>query len=172
MRKPSWDCFNEADKQRLERWTVEQLEPPGLRDLPDDQYWEMRMQLDPSFAASTEEHFGRRLRRGRVIEAIEDLDRLIGSDPELRKLALDRLRPRGRGRRKGERRPGDWTADERRRLEAALGDVGRIRRLWKAELGKQNRTEEPTAVQIAARMHGFEEIDLVAFQSNKNKSSS
>jgi hypothetical protein len=34
--KPRWDCRNDADRERLERWTHDQLndDPPSWRELP------------------------------------------------------------------------------------------------------------------------------------------
>jgi hypothetical protein len=83
--------------------------------------------------------------------AVQDLHDLIGNDPELRLLARRLLHQRGRGRRKGERRPGDLTNDQRRAREAALKDAERIREVWQRKFGRTNRKESPTALDIAAR---------------------
>jgi hypothetical protein len=128
------------------------------------------MQTDQVFMASTEEHFGRRLRRGRILVAADNLNDLVGDDPELRRLALNRLHRSGRGRRKGEPRPGDLSSDDRRRREAALKDVERIRDLWQRKLGKHNRSHSPTALEIAAHRHGLVEADLIRYRANKRSS--
>jgi hypothetical protein len=183
--KPRWDCYSESDRQRLKRWTIEQLAlpwvlpkadrqrllPAVLRGLTDEQYHEMRKTLDPNVAiwfASTKETHERLVRYRHARKATEALDKLIGDDHKLRALVLDKLRQRGRGRKKGERRPNDWTSDERHELEAALKNVERIRQVWRINFGRVNRSEPPTAMEIAAGMYGFDEDDLVRFKKSSS----
>jgi hypothetical protein len=174
---PPWDCRNDAARKRLERWTQEQLnllrEPPGLRELPDDLYRELRMHSDASYMSSTEERLGKKLKRGRVIAAVEALGQLTDNDPELRTLALQLFRKRqpGRGRKKGQSRSGEPTKEERRAFEAALKDVDRIREIWKREFGRRNRKESPTASQIAARRHRVDQERLENYRKNRNRAS-
>jgi hypothetical protein len=77
---------------------------------------------------------------------------------------------RGRGRRRGERRPNDWSDDEVDVLPYAAEDVIRIRQIWK-RLGGQNRGDAnpPTAIGIAARRHGLTEERLRSLLKNRTR---
>jgi hypothetical protein len=168
--KPSWHCRNTADQKDLERWTREQLndDPPNLRELPDDLYRELKMANNERFALWIGEDVGPKFKRVRVIAVVRRLQNIIGNDPELRLLARRLLLPRGSGRRKGERRPGNLTNQQRHACEAALNDVGRIRAIWRREFHKTNRSASPTALEIAARLHGLKEADLARYQKNRS----
>jgi hypothetical protein len=184
---PRWDCRNEREQNELKRWTLEQLrlldEPTGA-----DIQFELDLVNDDSYANLTSTYYGDALMRGRIINAIrgykfddeeyqdkapnfETLVQLIGNEPKWFRFALQQLwqlahRPPppgkkdSRGRKPGEPRPTDYTTEEREKLDEALHDVSRIRWIWKHKhpAKRQNRTQSPTAEEIAAERHCLDDI--------------
>ena len=57
------------------------------------------------------------------------------------------------------------------KLDEAVADVARIRDLWQQTFGKRNRSQPPTAIEIAARRHGLASVQLVNFRKNKSRRS-
>jgi hypothetical protein len=197
--KPPWDCHSAEDRDYLARWTNWALQPSAaLRELsvvlyekmpePDDtnynawveEHKETRELLDqmpdPDDAiAATEAYYGRILKRGRVVIAIDNLDALIGDDPELQELVrrskLGKKLKRSRGRKKGERHhKGNLTADERRRCEVALTYEARILELWNLTFGEKDngrRHIRGQARDIAMASQGLDLDTLDVYRDNK-----
>ncbi len=168
--KPPWDCHNDADRNALIKWTNKQLEPAALRELSDEEYYSddgyyLRMQLNENYNASWEEDYGECLKRGRAVNAADNLIAMIGDDQELlllieRKFAKRRAASHkpGQGRKKGTARPTDRTSLEHRRRASALQDAARIRALWLQAFGKARRRKggyKPSSLEIAAGRHGL-----------------
>ena len=84
-----------------------------------------------------------------------------------------RTTPRGKGRERGEPRPGDYQEIDWLAFLCAHEDVYRIRHhVWKPfRRGNRlrNRTEWPTAVDIAAKRYGLDQEALISFRKNFSK---
>jgi hypothetical protein len=162
---PRWLCRDEKDQQCLEDWTNRALDSmfePSAADIAREQ--------DPTPVFHQE--LSTQLKRGRVIVAAragesETLARLA-TTPELLRLAL---KPHKRGREKGEQRPRDLPQLAKWGCIEALADVEHIRRIWKNEFGKRNRSESPTAMEIAARRWGIDPEVLITFKKNRHRRS-
>jgi hypothetical protein len=169
MKKPGWVCRNAAQLRALEAWTLARLDELS-EPTADDIRLEVEMMSDEKYMAMIQNDFAQRLKRGRLILARRAKDwktvsRLADTE-ELRRLAL---RPRKRGRAKGESRPRDLPDFLKALLEYAAMDVEYIRAIWKRDFGKRNRSAAPTAIDIAARRNGVEENQLVNFKKNQHR---
>lgn len=172
---PRWDCLNQADQQRLQAWTNEQLD---LLEQPtsDDLQHEAHMLADAKYLQMQERHFGLIRGLGMVAHAIKDgdiqtVDRLAAKSAKLRRFAFQLLMHKRRpGRQKGERRPADLPETDRWALEDAADDVKRIRLIWTHYYTRQNRGEaqEPTAYTIAAERNGVDKEQLINFLKNRH----
>jgi hypothetical protein len=170
---PDWDCTNEAARKRFEAWTNEQL------DLLDEELDEPPMGaegLEPPTVEDLErgEELPFDLTPGKIAQAVEQRDykelaRLTAKRRDLLTLMF-RLqdRKRRRGRRKGDPRPSDLPQVIKDVLPLVSTDVDRIRHIWKKTYNRTNRTEAPTALEIAARRWNIEpEIDsLINYRKN------
>jgi hypothetical protein len=147
---PRWKCRNRADQKTLERWTNQQL------DLIADRPPAALVQND------AEMH--------RALQALLSDKTLFQEHVAHVRMLLTIKNKRGRGRRRGERRPNDWSDDEVDVLPYAAEDVIRIRQIWK-RLGGQNRGDAnpPTAIGIAARRHGLTEERLRSLLKNRTR---
>ena len=161
---PSWVCHSEADIKRFEAWTNARLDE--MFEPRSDEHLIQLSLSDPKFAASVEAGAKRR----RVITAARARDTAaltrLADTEELRRLAFS---PHRRGREKGEPRPRDLPQLTRWCCEEALADVKRIRQIWKRHYGRQNRTIEPTAIEIAARRWGIKDETLINFKKNRHR---
>jgi hypothetical protein len=172
---PRWECRNEADVRKLKEWTIHQLD---LLDRAEQEALEAS--VDPADLILTEKEMkalerdiNLRLARGRIASAVKENDRarvlrIAGDDPELLRYALRlALTPRGRGRARGEKRPGDISDVRKEVLRYAAADVRRIRTLWTQHFnGRWKRKEAPTAIAIAAERYNFSEEMLLNYLKN------
>lgn len=172
--KPPWDVGNDGkDYDALVAWTNKQLEPAELRELSNEDYYELRDLLDANYNASMEEYYTRRIKRGRIVIAIDDLIALIGDDREMQRLTrhkLAKILKQPRGRQKGERQhKGELSVDERRRCEEALNDAARILELWDLTWPKKDgrRRREHQALKIAVARRGLDLDALDVYRDNK-----
>jgi hypothetical protein len=166
MKKPDWFCRNEAQRKLFEAWTnarLDEMSEPSVDDLRRD----VAMMSDQKFSTTTEENFGQRHKRGRVLIAAKAKDHealaKLADTLELRRLAF---RPRQRGRARGERRPGDLPAQLKASCAEAAAEVQRIRAVWQRHYDRRNRSHSPTAIEIAARRRAIPEEKLIRFMKN------
>jgi hypothetical protein len=163
---PRWDCRNLKDQRALEQWTNAQLD---LMDADFDIEFEMMM-IEEGYDW-LERDINARYKRGTLAVAVKNkdektLNRLM-ADPELRTLALRWWAHKpGRGRKKGEPRTHDIPQPMRFALEWASKDVARIKDIWKDHFNKQNRSEHPTAIAIAAKRNRVDENLLINWRKN------
>jgi hypothetical protein len=170
---PHWVCHSAADIKRFEEWTNARLDEM-FEPRPDEHLIQISLQ-DPKFATAVEHEASTRLKRGRVIMAARAGDTAalarLADTEELRRLAFRRHR---RGREKGERRPRDLAELTRWCCEEALADMERIHQIWQRPppygYGRRNRAIDPTAISIAARRWGIEDVDtLINFKKNRHR---
>ncbi len=167
---PRWNSRNEADRKRLEEWTLDQLDKLDVQLVTERDIEIMQLMNSDEFFEWSGQQSKREQQRGRVVKAAKAKDanlikRLTANDPELQQLAIRVLTyRRGRGRPKG--RPTDIPEETRVDLERAATDVRRIYDLWKRKLGHCYRTDRPTPVEIAARRWGFDVDELKRFRKN------
>jgi hypothetical protein len=164
---PRWDCRDEKDIEHFEAWTNAQLdELEKLEELAYDPRRDPFHIFHPT-AALLEQDNAQRLKRGRVILAVEAGDHetfaRLADTPELRRLAFKRHK---RGRETGDSRPRDIPQLTKWCCEEALADVVHIRRIWKQTYGLRNRAMSPTAMEIAARRHNIDPEVLIDFKKN------
>jgi hypothetical protein len=169
---PRWQCRGREDRTLLESWTLQQLDLEEIEAAnPED---DIRMHSD-KHSIQTTEHAGKALRRGRLIAAVEKRDRravqqLLSNHPDLMPLALQLLMEKpGRGRKKGEKRKGDFPPTERALLQFASNDVDHIKRIWRRYFKNQNRSqrEPPTAIGISAKRNNVSEQALINWRKNR-----
>lgn len=173
--KPRWVCHNQREQDLFEAWTNRQLDEldAGLAE-------KVNNENDAAYQVAVERVFSALakkrapLAKGRaVILAVKNKDenkllQLI-RDPKLARLVVrefTRKLPIGRGRKKGDSRPADINPFLRYVRMNAADDVKRIRSIWKQTFNKQNRTDDPTALGIAARRYGLAEDDLDNWRKN------
>jgi hypothetical protein len=177
--------LDKLDNELMDRMT-ELVTERDIRDME-------AMQSDEFFKWS-EEQFRREPLRARVVQAVkaakaakaakskdkaakaakaaeakDRIKRLTGNDPELLQLAIGEF-TRGQGRPKGSKKT-DIKVKKRELLEYAAIDVERIHYIWQNTIwedkrGHRNRTQTPTAVEIAARRWGFGVGELRKFRKN------
>ncbi len=164
---PRWLCRDEKDQQCLEDWTNRALDAmfePSAADIASEQ--------DPTHSPIFHQELSAQLKRGRVIVAARGSDHetlaRLATTPELLRLAF---KPHRRGREKGEHRPRDLSQLTKWGCIEALADVEHIRRIWKNEYGLRNRSESPTAMEIAARRWGINAEVLITFKKNRHRRS-
>jgi hypothetical protein len=177
MKLPRWDCRNNPLlRRRLEEWTLDQLdklddEAVTQRDIEIM----LRMNTDEFHEWWAAEPFRQQL-RARVVKAAKAKDtrsllRLTANNPELHQFAIRALTfKRGEGRPKGSRKT-DIAGEKRALLEYAAIDVVRIGdiwqdNIWEDKLRHRNRTQSPTAVEIAARRWDVDVDELTKFRKN------
>jgi hypothetical protein len=92
----------------------------------------------------------------------------ITGDNEVSKFIHEPKRKRGQRRPK---MPPPWKAfeDLDERLQQAVEDVKRIRRIWREQFHKTYRSVEPTADAIAARRHGLTERELDNYRKCRHR---
>jgi ribosomal protein L34 len=169
--KPRWNCRNEADRKRLEEWTLDQFNKLDDQLVTERDIEIMQLMNSDEFFEWSDQQSKREQQRGRVVKAAKAKDanliqRLTANDPELQQLAVRVLtHRRGKGRPKGSW-PTDIPEEKRIALARAAADVRRIYDLWKRKLGFRYRTQTPTAVEIAARRWGFDDDELKRFRRN------
>jgi hypothetical protein len=116
----------------------------------------------------------KREQRERIIKAVKskNAEALVEALVELTDLEQARLafesafRRPGRGRKPGEPRSSDIGDDTRHKCAVASDEVELIRGIWKQELGFRNRTDSPTAVEIAARHCDIDPEQLENYRKN------
>jgi hypothetical protein len=150
------------EEERLEQERLERETPTDF-----DLYT-----LTDEYAAQETQYWSRKLKRGRLIQAVEakdiaTIDRLTDNDPELKRLAFRLLtRKHGPGREKGEPRPTlDIPEKVREALAEAAADIPRIKRICQ-ENGIRYRRED--AIDIAALGHGVDPQQLRNYLKNQN----
>jgi hypothetical protein len=160
MKPPRWDCRNKADQDLLEEWTNFRL-----AELDDEQ--ERRTEHPDAAAIQlkwTSQLMSQNQRRSLVIDAIKKKDwetfERLADTVELRRLR----RPRKRGR-----PPSRASALLSFGREGAAEDVERIRKIWHQHYKKQNRSDPPTAIEIAARRYGMEPDELINYLKNRHR---
>jgi hypothetical protein len=172
MKLPRWDCRNQAEQDRFEKWCNEQLNAfYEAQEGPPD----LQRENDPAFAAVIAQDFKRVLVRKAVGEKDANaLVRLTSNDPQLLRLAFQLLtQKRGRGRPKGSRRRSDL---ERKGvldpvLAEAASEMKDLRHIWWRYYGKRNRSRsiKPTAIEIVARRWNIEESALRNYLKNHGR---
>jgi hypothetical protein len=171
VKPPLWDCRNDSARRRLEEWTLDQLNKLDDQLVTERDIEIIQLMNSDEFFEWSEQQSTREQLRARVIKAAKAKDAnriklLTANDPELQQLAVRVLTfRRGKGRPKGSRKT-DIVGEERSILERAAVDVDRIYDLWQRELKHRNRTERPTAVEIAARRWDIDAGQLRRFRKN------
>lgn len=164
MKLPRWD-----DPEALEKWTLAQLDKldePTQRDI--NSY--IQTMTNDAYGEDRARFFGELLQRGKLVQAVEARDtttinRLTANEPELQRLAIQLLtQKRERGRKKGDRRDTDHKPHTLEVLREAARDVTRIYDIWKRDFGKRNRSNHPTAVDIAAGRWGLDPEEIVRYR--------
>lgn len=172
---PDWYCESLADQERFEAWTNRRLDEM-FKPTDADRQRDIDIDNDPKVEADIGGRYwrgaGHDRKRAQIRAAIKRKDRKILAqlDPQL---VWATLLP-GRGRKKGESRPGDLPWYTRASCELAASDIDRIREIWNRPppdqgYGRQNRSAAPTAVQIAARRWGLSEETLINFRKNQRR---
>ena len=153
-----WD-----DPDRLETWTLQQLE---ALDMEHDWFLDEVDERRDWSLITTSAHTQRawRLDRAKAAARQGKLNPLRRLYPEIAEFIHA---PR---RKRGEHRMVVDCGCTHERLQLALDDVKRIRRLWRAHFGRVYRSAAPTALSIAARRHGLTETQLTSFRSNRHRS--
>lgn len=181
MTLPHWECRNSADQKRLEAWTIERLVELDKQEILQLLHHSIDHQSSSSvlssFLSSYAQFSSNGIKRREVVAAamardVEALVRLADTE-ELRRVAFGIAfpQPRGRGRAKGEPRPGDLPRDLKEACKFAMRDVERIQSIWMEHLGKRNRgpSAAPTAVDIAARRWGIVPDTLINYRKNRRR---
>jgi hypothetical protein len=165
--------------KRLKAWTLRELDPPELEppfilstniilNILENRNW-------PAIARATFPTLTQ-VRQQYILAAIRTkndkwLKELVARHPELAEFALHALtRKRKRGREKGDPRPDDEQYDHARGvLPQAPKIIARIRDIWWRKLGFKNRSEPPTAIEIAAEYLGVTETQLRSYLKNRHR---
>lgn len=172
LRKPEhWDCRNEKEIRYFEYWTnakLDELFEPSAADIIREQ--------DHTLSPVVHKELSEQLHRGRLIQAVRSKDQAavarLADTEELKRLAFRvAFEKHGRGREKGEGRPQDYSQHLKAALEEASREIGLIRKIWASEFnGKRNRSNDPTAIDIAARRWGIDPGALINFRKNRSRS--
>jgi hypothetical protein len=147
------------DPARLEAWTLQQLE--SLDAVHDWLAGEMEERQDWSSVKTSARAW--RLDMAKLAARRDNLTPLRKLYPEIAEFIQAPRRARGQ-----HRVVADWE-QKSHRMQLALEDVQRIRRIWRRHLGKSYRRDDPTAETIAARRHGLTVSQLVSFRKNMHR---
>lgn len=168
--RPPWEFRSGTDRLKFKAWVkqlLDQMDEPTAEDIRRD----AEMINDAAYNNAVEKEIKRTIKRGRVINAarVRDeraLEQLTANDLALKDLALRvAVRKPGRGRKKGEARPGCISPEERDLLEAAVHDLARIRWICKNHWGRWKGIR-PVALDIAAERNHVGVERLISFKKN------
>lgn len=150
-RPARWDSNDDRDIKAMTDWVLYQL------DIQAD-FDELESMWEEGY-----EHISR---EQMAIEAADggDIEPLRKLHPKLANYLHLPPRRREQGRPKMRVRPPESTDDPALRVLVAAQDVEFIKRLWKREYGRQNRTTAPSAVEIAAKRWDVSAADLRRFK--------
>ena len=171
---PQWDCRNAEDRRRLWQWINCELMDPQVKALPDELYYDYMLMHDPRCEASMprEARTLNRFNKLQLLAAAVRAYQRIRNNPELRREFQRLIRRPGKGRKRGDWRPGNLTRTQRRNCLQALEDVERIRAILKRQFGRSYRKEDPTVDQIAAWRNAITVKRLTKFRKiSKHKRS-
>ena len=150
--KPRWQPRNERERERLRKWTIEQLEQRAAED--DAQIAEYHDALDWYAPLPSKAQFEVRLHTAIASANAGNLAPLRKLFPAIEKFINEPKRVRGQ-RKTSSRKFGPY---QQHALTGAMQDVETIRDIWRKTFGRWKRPDDDCSAEaIAAKRWGFED---------------